>query len=133
MNIHFFIGLAFILGGIGLIASTFYVQKQEDKHRMPGFYTTATICGVKEHKTKTDVTFELTKDFKVIQVKDSYPKEEATWAVIGRRALIVYDEGQGKIYYNPMKEYRKRQLILTIAGFLVLMFGISWTMFSASL
>lgn len=133
MNIHFFIGVAFILGGIGLIASTFYVQRQEDKERMPGFYTTATICAIKEHKSKTDVTFEFTKDFKVIQVKDTYPAGEAAGWVVGRRALIVYDEGQGRIYYNPMKEYRKRQLILTIAGFMVLMFGISWVMFSATL
>ncbi len=131
-NIHVLVALAFILGGIGLIAATFYVQKQEDAARMPGFYTTAEIIKIKPGKQKTElaVTFEFTKDFKIKQVTNLYPKEEAESWITGRKSLIVYDETQEKIYYNPMKESRKKQAIMIIAGFLVLLFGINWLYFA---
>ena len=46
------VALAFILAGIGLIAATFLVQKQEDKVRMPGYYTTATITQIRPCSNK---------------------------------------------------------------------------------
>ena len=134
-NIHVLVALLFILGGIGLIAATFYVQKQEDKARMPGFYTTAEIIKIKPGKNKSElaVTFEFTKDFKIRQVTNQYPKAEAEHWITGRKNLIVYDEVQEKIYYNPMKESRKKQAIMIIAGFLVLLFGINWLYFAIML
>ncbi|MBR4944569.1 MAG: hypothetical protein IKZ26_04085 [Peptococcaceae bacterium] len=134
-NIHVLVALMFILGGIGLIAATFYVQKQEDKARMPGFYTTAEIIKIKPGKNKSElaVTFEFTKDFKIRQVTNQYPKAEAEHWITGRKNLIVYDEVQEKIYYNPMKESRKKQAIMIIAGFLVLLFGINWLYFAIML
>ncbi len=131
-NIHVLVALAFILGGIGLIAATFYVQKQEDQVRPQGFYTTAEITKIKPGKSKAElaVTFEFTKDFKIKQVTNQYPKAEAEHWATGRKSLIVYDEAQEKIYYNPMKEFRKKQAIMIIAGFLVLLFGINWLYFA---
>ncbi len=133
-NIHYFIGLLFLLGGIGLIASTFYVQKQEDKVRMPGFYTTAEILSIKRKNAgETAVTFAFTKDFKPREVTNLFPADEAEHWVEGRRALIVYDEAANKIYYNPMARYRRKQAILMVAGFLVLLFGVSWILFASRL
>lgn len=134
-NIHYLIGLLFILGGIGLIASSFYVQKREDRARMPGFYTTAEITAIKPGRSKREmaVTFTFTKDFKILRVTNQYPVEEAEHWVKGRRALIVYDEEAGKIYYNPMIRYRRWQAALIVAGFLVLLFGVSWLMFASRL
>lgn len=134
-NIHVLVALAFILGGIGLIAATFYVQRQEDRERMPGFYTTAEIVAIKPGKKKSElaVTFEFTKDFKIKQVTNQYSQEEAGHWITGRKSLIVYDETQDKIYYNPMAKYRKKQAIMIMAGFLVLLFGISWLYFAVML
>lgn len=131
-NIHVLVALVFILGGIGLIAATFCVQKQEEKLRPPGFYTTAEIIRIRPGKSKAElaVTFEFTKDFKIRQVTSQYPKAEAEHWVTGRKSLIVYDETQEKIYYNPMKESRKKQAIMIIAGFLFLLFGINWLYFA---
>ncbi len=38
-----------MLVGLLLIGSTFYVQKQEDKERLPGYYTTGTLVANKEN------------------------------------------------------------------------------------
>lgn len=129
------VALAFILAGIGLIAATFLVQKQEDKVRMPGYYTTATITQIRpcSNKKEMAVTFEFTKDFKIQQVTNSYSIEEAENWVTGRRSLIVFDDAQGRVYVNPMKASRQKQAVMIIVGFLVLMFGLSWLYFSATM
>ena len=129
------VALAFILAGIGLIAATFLVQKQEDKVRMPGYYTTATITQIRpcSNKKEMAVTFEFTKDFKIQQVTNSYSIEEAENWVTGRRSLIVFDDAQGRVYVNPMKASRQKQAVMIMVGFLVLMFGLSWLYFSATM
>ena len=129
------VALAFILAGIGLIAATFLVQKQEDKVRMPGYYTTATITQIRpcSNKKELAVTFEFTKDFKIQQVTNSYCMEEAENWVTGRRSLIVFDDAQGRVYVNPMKASRQKQAVMIIVGFLVLMFGLSWLYFSVTM
>ena len=129
------VALAFILAGIGLIAATFLVQKQEDKVRMPGYYTTATITQIQpcSNKKELAVTFEFTKDFKIQQVTNSYCMEEAENWVKGRRSLIVFDDAQGRVYVNPMKASRQKQAVMIIVGFLVLMFGLSWLYFSVTM
>lgn len=129
------VALVFILAGIGLIAATFLVQKQEDKVRMPGYYTTATITQIRpcNNKKELAVTFEFTKDFKLRQVTNSYVTEEAGNWVTGRRSLIVFDETTGTVYVNPMKASRQKQAVMIIVGFLVLMFGLSWLYFSLTM
>lgn len=135
MILHMIIGLLCILGGIAFIASTFYLQRLEDRKRMPGFYTTATIVAMKpcKNKAQTQVTFELTKDFKVCQVTNDFPTAEAENWKVGRRSLVVYDEDQHKIYYNPMRRSRNAQALVMAAGFVVLLFGVSWTIFASTL
>lgn len=129
------VALVFILAGIGLIAATFLVQKQEDKVRMPGYYTTATITQIRpcNNKKELAVTFEFTKDFKLRQVTNSYGTEEAGKWATGRSSLIVFNEAQGRVYVNPMKASRQKQAIMIILGFLVLLFGLSWLYFSFTL
>ena len=102
MILHTFIGLFCILGGIAFIASAFYLQKLEDRKRMPGFYTTATIVAMKPHndQAKTRVTFELTKDFQIRQVTNDFSAEEAENWKVGRRSLVVYDEDQENIFQS---------------------------------
>ena len=135
MILHTCIGLLCILGGIAFIASAFYLQRLEDGKRMPGFYTTATIVAIKPHKNKaqTAVTFELTKDFRVCQVTNDFPTAEAENWKTGRRSLVVYDEEQQKIYYNPMRKSRNAQALVMGTGFVVLLFGVSWTIFASTL
>lgn len=135
MILHTLIGLFCILGGIAFIASAFYLQRLEDRKRMPGFYTTATIVAMKPHKNKaqTAVTFELTKDFKVRRVSNDFPNEEAENWKTGRRSLVVYDEDQQKIYFNPMRRSRNAQALVMATGFVVLLFGVSWTIFASTL
>ena len=79
------------------------------------------------------MTFEFTKDFKIQQVTNSYSIEEAENWVTGRRSLIVFDDAQGRVYVNPMKASRQKQAVMIIVGFLVLMFGLSWLYFSATM
>ena len=125
---HFLISIGCMVGGIAFLVSAFYLQKLEDRERMPGFYTTATITSIKpgQDKTQTAVTFELTKDFKVQQITDVFPAEEAANWAVGRRSLVVYDEEKQKIYYNPMRKWRKAQAAVMLWGFMLLFFGISW-------
>ena len=77
MILQIVIGLLCILGGIAFIASAFYLQRLEDRKRMPGFYTTATIVEMKPHKNKEQVavTFELTKDFKIVRLTNDFSAE----------------------------------------------------------
>ena len=135
MILHTLIGLLCILGGIAFIASAFYLQRREDQERMPGFYTTATIVAIKPRKNEEQlaVTFELTKDFKVQRITNDFPAEEAAHWTVGRRALIVYDEDMQKIYFNPMRKSRNRQALVITTGFLILLFGVSWTILARTL
>lgn len=134
MNVWVLLGMAFMAGGILLIASTFLIQKKEDKERMPGFYTSAAILEVKPQKAQhgqtaeqVAVTFAFTKEFRILHRTYCYSKEEAKDWVPGRNTLIVYDEACNKIYVNPMKKYRKQQAVLMLAGGLTVLFGIFWT------
>ena len=129
------IGALCVLGGIGLIASSFYLQKREDRQRMPGFYTTATIVDIKPRRNQEQlaVTFELTKDFKVLRVTNDFSAEVAGNWQKGRRSLVVYDEGQQKIFFNPMRKSRNAQALVIAAGFVVLIFGVSWTIVASTL
>lgn len=125
-------GIVCMLLGIFLIASTFYVQKQEDKARMAGYYTTGTIVANKPSagsakNQKRDVTFEFTKDFQVLRCTNSYPKEEAENWKVGRNTLIVYDEVADMVYYNPMKKFRHKQAVLMLVGGIILLTGIYWS------
>lgn len=135
MILQIVIGLLCILGGIAFIASAFYLQRLEDRKRMPGFYTTATIVEMKPHKNKEQVagTFELTKDFKIVRVTNDFSADEAAGWKKGRRSLVVYAEDQHKIYFNPMRRSRNAQALVMAAGFVVLLFGVSWTIFASTL
>lgn len=128
MTTWFIGGIACMLLGLGLMAATFYVQKQEDKTRVAGYYTTGTIVSNKPGKNDMrDVTFEFTKDFKVLQCTNSYPQAEAeTWKE-GRRSLIVYDEACDKVYFNPMRASRKKQAWMLLAGGVLLLSGMYWS------
>ena len=135
MLLHTMIGMLCILGGIAFIASAFYIQRLEDRQRMPGFYTTATIVEIKPRKNgeQLAVTFELTKDFKVLRVTNEFPAAEAANWTVGRRSLVVYAESEQKIYFNPMRKSRNMQAMVIAAGFLVLLFGVSWTILASTL
>lgn len=133
LNIHYFVAVCFIIAGILVIAATFLVQKKEDAERMPGFYTTAEMVSIKKHGNTTDVTFVFTKDFRNLRITNHYPAEEAEGWVEGRQTLIVYEEETGKVHVNPMRKYRRKQGIMIIIGFLLIMFGASWLGFAAGL
>ena len=130
-----FIGVICILAGIGCIAATFYLQRVEDRERVPGFYTTAAIVAIKPDKKgeQTAVTFEFTKDFQVLQRTQVFPAEAAASWITGRRSLIVYDEENETIYYNPMRRSRNRQALVMAAGFLILLFGVSWSVLAGTM
>lgn len=125
-------GVICMLAGLLLIGSTFYVQKREDKARMPGYYTTGTIVANKPGKGKSnaqkrEVTFEFTKDFQVLRCTNSYPENEAENWKVGRNTLIVYDEATDMVYCNPMQESRKKQAVLMLLGGIVLLTGMYWS------
>lgn len=128
-----FIGVVIICIGVAMVASAFWVQRLEDRERMPGFYTTAVIVNMVPQKRKgqTEVCFEFTKDFRVQRVSNDFPSEMAENWRVGRKNLIVYDEEQGKIYYNPMKKWRNRQALLMGIGLMVLLYGVLWSTFFA--
>lgn len=125
-------GVICMLVGLLLIGSTFYVQKQEDKERLPGYYTTGTIVAnkpgaEKSNMRKREVTFEFTKDFQVLRCTNSYPEKDAENWKVGRNTLIVYDEVADMVYYNPMKKSRQKQAVLMSVGGIVLLAGIYWS------
>lgn len=126
-----------VVVGVLLVASAFYIQKKEDRMRIPGFYTEATVVANVPKKGKAqnlrDVTFEFTKDFKVIHCTNSYCVEEAESWREGRHFLIVYDETQDKVFCNPMKAYRKKQAVCIAVGGIVILVGIQWSILAAGL
>lgn len=126
-----------VIVGVLLVASAFVVQKKENRMRAPGFYTEAIIVANVPKKGKTqnlrDVTFEFTKDFRVIRCTNSYSVEEAEYWREGRHFLIVYDEIQDKVFCNPMKAYRKKQAVCIAVGGIVILVGIQWSILAAGL
>lgn len=120
-------GVIFIVLGIGTIAATFIVQKMEDKERIEGFYTTAEVVALKNlsKDNRVSATFEFTKDFKIMKATDTFSEEEAQGLKPGRKALIVYVPETKRVYNNPMRKHRKIQGMMIIAGFLLLLFGVS--------
>lgn len=126
-----------IVVGLALIGNAFYIQKKEDRMRIPGFYTEAVIVkNVPSKNTPSkmrDVTFEFTKDFKVWHCTNRYSEKEADLWREGRHFLIVYDEAQDKVYCNPMKAYRKKQAITMGIGGIVILVGIQWSILAAGL
>lgn len=126
-----------VIVGVCVVASAFYIQKKEDRMRMPGFYTEATVVSnvpqTGHAQTIRNVTFEFTKDFKVIHCTNSYSAEEAASWREGRHFLIVYDEAQDKVFCNPMKAYRKKQAVCMVVGGIVILVGIQWSILAAGL
>lgn len=134
MTVYIVLSFCCIVIGIGCIASAFYLQRLEDRRRMSGYYTTATIVGMKPcpQKGTMAVTFEFTKDFQLQRKMNNYPLAEVSGWVMGRRSLIVYDEVQQKIYYNPMRKYRVQQAFVMLIGFFVLLFGIACSLLTTT-
>lgn len=124
-----------LIVGIATVAWSFHIQKEEDKERVPGFYTEASIVANKltKDQTKRKVTFEFTKDFRVLHCTNQYEAEEAALWREGKRFLIVYDEGADKVYCNPMKESRKKQALCMVIGGVVILVGIQWSILAAGL
>ncbi len=128
MTSWFIGGVLCMLAGLGLMGATFYVQKQEDAARMPGYYTTGTIVSNKAvNKGESDVTFEFTKDFKVWHCTSRYPTTEAANWKVGRRSLIVYDDRADAVYFNPMQASRKKQAWMLLVGGVLLLTGMYWS------
>lgn len=117
-----------MMAGLGLMGATFYVQKQEDKTRVAGYYTTGTIVSNKAVSMgERDVTFEFTKDFKVWHCTSRYPATEAANWKVGRRSLIVYDDRADAVYFNPMQASRKKQAWMLLVGGVLLLTGMYWS------
>lgn len=124
-----------LIVGIATVAWSFHIQKEEDSERVSGFYTEASIVANKltKDQTKRKVTFEFTKDFKVLHCTNQYDVDEAAPWREGKRFLIVYDEGADKVYCNPMKESRKKQALCMVIGGVVILVGIQWSILAAGL
>ena len=128
VTLWFIGGVLCMMAGLGLMGATFYVQKQEDKTRVAGYYTTGTIVSNKAMgKSERAVTFEFTKDFKVWHCTNRFPVAEAAHWKEGRRSLIVYDEALDKVYFNPMRDSRKKQAWMLLAGGVLLLSGMYWS------
>lgn len=134
----FFSGILCMIIGILCISFSFYFQKQEDKNRMPGYYTEGVIVKNKECQSETleaarEVCVEFTKDFKVLRCTTRFPKKEVENWRVGRKMLIVYDEQKDQVYYNPMRHFRKKQHICMIVGGIVVLVGLQWSMIACGL
>ena len=128
MTLWFIGGVLCMMAGLGLMGATFYVQKQEDKTRVAGYYTTGTIVSNKAVSMgERDVTFEFTKDFKVWHCTSRYPATEAANWKVGRRSLIVYDDRADAVYFNPMQASRKKQAWMLLVGGVLLLTGMYWS------
>lgn len=128
MTLWFVGGVLCMLVGLGLMAATFYVQRQEDVARIPGYYTTGTIVSNKPvSKGERAVTFEFTKDFKVWHCTNRFPETEAANWKLGRNSLIVYDEASDAVYFNPMRASRKKQAWMLLVGGVLLLAGMYWS------
>ena len=136
MTSIFLIGIICMIIGIAVISCTFFIQKKEDEHRIPGYYMQGLVIANREYPRDNnirEVTFEFTKDFRILRCTNRYLREEALEMKIGRKYLIVYDEAINKIHCNPAKEYRKIQNITILVGGVILLIGINVSVLACGL